>query len=421
MAVEESIEKLKALQSNVTEMPVSGFKTTKDGKIRANSITNVATILERDPMLAGKFAFNEFTYEIELLEDLPKLMLEKGRIDDDYTPALLGYMESKYNVMFADRLLTGAMTNVARKNVFNPVLDYFEQCQADWDGTERVADFLPMYLGAERSEVTTLETKIFFTGAVAKAYRPEMKFDYVLDLVGGQGVGKTTLLKKVSNGWYTDQFTDFENKDNFQNMLRALIVNDDEMTATNNSSFEILKKFISSEMFEFRAAYARHSVRRNKNFVMARTTNEMTYLKDKTGERRFMPVLANKSTQEKSPLTDLPQDYIDQLWGEFTTYYHDGFDFMLTEEQEKMLSQLRGSFMYVDEEESRIGEYLQIISKDFIASRDIARYIGEDNLVNNRRLAKKIKYVMDNHGGWEPAQKRVGKIVMRGYQRVRNS
>ncbi len=52
-----------------------------------------------------------------------------------------------------------------------------------------------------------------------------MKFDYVLDLIGGQGAGKTTLLKKVSNGWYTDQFTDFENKDNYSNMLRALIIN----------------------------------------------------------------------------------------------------------------------------------------------------------------------------------------------------
>lgn len=418
MTLEDSIKKMKELQNKVTEMPISGFKTTKDGHIRANSISNVATILERDSMLAGKFAFNEFTYEIELLKDLPKLMLEKGRIDDDYTPALLGYMEQKYNVMFTDRLLNGALTNVARKNVFNPVLDYFEKCQANWDGTKRVADFLPIYLGAERSEVTTLETKIFFTGAVAKAYRPEMKFDYVLDLVGGQGVGKTTLLKKISNGWYTDQFTDFENKDNFQNMLRALIVNDDEMTATNNSSFEILKKFISSETFEFRAAYARHSVRRNKNFVMARTTNEMTYLKDKTGERRFMPILADKARQEKSPLTDLPQEFVDQLWGEFTTYYHDKFDFMLTEEQEELLRDLRKSFMYVDEEETQIEEFLQQFTGNFVSSKEIGHEIGEDNLVNNRRLAKKIKYVMDNHSGWKPAQKRFGRVVKRGYRRI---
>lgn len=42
-------------------------------------------------------------------------------------------------------------------------------------------------------------------------------------------------------------YTDFKDKDSYMNMQRALIVNDDEMTATNNSDFETLKKFISSE------------------------------------------------------------------------------------------------------------------------------------------------------------------------------
>lgn len=76
---------------------------------------------------------------------------------------------------------------------------------------------------------------------MAKAYEPKTKFDYILDLVGGQGAGKTTLLKKMAREWYTDQSTDFKDKDSYAIMLRALIVNDDEMTATNNSSFEILK------------------------------------------------------------------------------------------------------------------------------------------------------------------------------------
>lgn len=418
MAVnKEDIDKLRKMQK-VTEMPIPGLRTNQDGAIKANSITNVSLILQRDPKLAGKIAFNEFTYEIELLEDLPDLMLEKGPIDDDYPPALLGYIEQKYGVMFADRLLQGALVNTARKNVFNPVLDYFEDCFANWDGKIRAPDFLPDYLGVEHSAVTTLQTRLFFTGAVAKAYHPEMKFDYVLDLVGGQGAGKTTLLKKVSNGWYTDQFTDFENKDNYANMLRALIVNDDEMTATNNSSFEVLKKFISSEVMEYRKPYGRSTVRRAKSFVMARTTNELTYLKDKTGERRFMPNLVDKQRQKKSPITELTQDYIDQLWGEFTSYYRDGFSFLLTDDEEKLLAHNRESFMYIDAEEEAIEVALQTWNDDFITSSDIADKIGAGELVNNRRVAKKIKYVMDNRKDWVPGHKRFGKTLRRGYRRL---
>ncbi len=414
MSVENAIE---AYNSKITNMPIDNFRRNNKDKIVANSLVNVELILDRDPLLHGKIAFNEFTYEIELMSDIPSLFLEKGTIDDDYPPAILGYIEKNYHVLFKDNLLRLAMTNVARRNVFNPVLDYFEECERNWDGKIRSDDLLPDFLGVEHSEVTSLQTRIFFIGAVAKAYNPDMKFDYVLDLIGGQGAGKTTFLKKMANGWYTDQFTDFENKDNYANMLRALIVNDDEMTATNHSSFEILKKFISSEVLEYRKPYGHMTVRRNKSFVMARTTNELTYLKDKTGERRFMPNLVNKSLQTKSPLTDLTPDIVAQLWGEFTAMYREGFKFLLDKNEEELLEDHRKAFMYIDAEEEAIEEVLQKWDKNFITSADIAINLGEHDLVSNRKLAKKIKYVMDNRKDWKSGQKRVNKSLKRGYWR----
>lgn len=413
--LDESIEHYDKINSKVTRKPVSGFRTNDKGNIIANSIQNIEAILNQDPILSGKIAFNEFTYEIELLDDIPSLMLEKGTIDDDCPPAFLGYIERTYNVLFKDTLLRSALTNVARRNVFNPVLDYLEECEKNWDGKIRSPDLLPVFLGTEKSPVTELQTKIFFVGAVAKAYEPDMKFDYVLDLIGGQGAGKTTFLKKMSNGWYTDQFTDFETKDNYGNMLRALIINDDEMTATNHSSFEILKKFISTEILEYRKPYGHMTVRRYKNFVMARTTNELTYLKDKTGERRFLPNMVNKSKQVMSPLTDLTQEIIDQLWGEFVHIYREGFSFLLTDEQERMLEEHRKSFMYIDAEEEEIENVLQLWNGNFITSSDIAMQMGESSLVGNRKLAKKIKYVMDNRKDWTAGTKRFGKTMKRGY------
>ncbi|MYZ05738.1 helicase, partial [Lactobacillus salivarius] len=295
---------------------------------------------------------------------------------------------------------------------------YLEEAEKEWDGEQRVALLLPEFLGVEISEVTTLQTKIFFVGAVAKVFNPNSKFDYVLDLVGGQGVGKTTFLKKISNGWYTDQFTDFKDKDSYMNMQRALIVNDDEMTATNNSDFETLKKFISSEELEYRPPYGRSAVRRPKNFVIARTTNESTYLKDKTGERRFMPNMANKRRQIKSPITDLTPEIIKQFWGECVHYYNEGFNFMLSDEENELLEENRKSFMYIDETETQIEEVLAGWPGTFITSSQIAKELGEENLIRNRKLAKKIKYIMDNHKEWEPAHKKINGISKRGYKKV---
>lgn len=417
MGLEDETAKLQKLQQqNVVAYPGSlPFRETQNGGIKVNSLYNLGLILERDPVLLHTFAFNDFTHEIAVIKDIPKLQMHKGRMIDAYDAAILRYIETKYRVLFPGSLLKMAVTNEARQHIFNPVIDYFEWCYSQWDEKIRADKFLPTFLGVEESPVTTLETKLFFTGAVAKAYEPSIKFDYVLDLVGGQGAGKTTLLKKMGREWYTDQFTDFENKDNYANMLRALIVNDDEMTATNNSSFEILKKFVSMEQLEFRSPYARSAEIYDKNFVMARTTNEVSYLKDKTGERRFMPILVNKEKQKKHPVTDLTEDIVTQLWGEFTWYYmYKKVDFSLNSAQEIELNKHRQNFMYIDEVEEKINEFLLDYPDDFVSSRQIAKILGEKDLVRNRKLAQKIKYIMDNRDDWKygksPDRKKRGYI-----------
>lgn len=397
----ESVEKLKKMQQEkkVVKMPIP-FILTKDDNIKANSLKNAGLILEHDKVLIHTFAFNEFTHEIAVIKDIAELRIKKGRMIDDYTPLIMRYIEDTYEVLFYRNLVEMAVINEARRHTYNPVKDYFNACHEAWDGVKRAPDFLPTYLGAEKSRITTLQTKLFFVGAVAKAFKPDTKFDFVLDLVGGQGAGKTTLLKKMAVDWYTDQFTDFKDKDSYSNMLRALIVNDDEMTATNNSDFANLKKFISMERLEFRKSYGHNSELYDKNFVLARTTNELTYLKDKTGERRFLPILVNKDNQIKHPVTDLKQDEVIQLWGEFTNYYFDGFDFGLTDYQNKLLEKNRSNFMYVDEVEEQIDLFLVSYKGDFVSSNQVAKFLGVADLVKNRKIAKKIKYIMDNESEW---------------------
>lgn len=405
---EKAAERLKEMQ----EQPKPGslmalpFSRNKEGNIKTNSLMNIELILDNDPELKDMFRFNEFTGEIEVVKDNSKLHIAKGQLLDRYVDEIASYIERAVDydhVLFNNDRIRSAISVIASKHAFNPVKDYFDAAEKAWDGDDRLHNVFSDYLGVEKTPATDLIADIWFRGAVAKAYNPMVKFDFVLDLVGGQGAGKTTFLQKIAPlGYYTDQFLSFTDKDDFAVMRRSLIVNDDELTATSNSSFEELKKFVTLQMFEYRKPYGHTAERFPKNFVMARTTNELYYLKDKTGERRFLPIHVSKAAQKFHPVTDLTAEYVKQLWGQVVSNYHENQSFYLSEEEEAVLNKQRENFMYTDEVEDQIEMLLESTFKDrhFISASEIALQMGISDLTTNRKLANQIANVMINRFGW---------------------
>lgn len=399
------------------------FFRTKNGAIKPKSLYNIEWILEHDPELVGMFKFNEFTGEIDVVRTSDKLIVNKGMLKDSYIDELASYIESSKSyeqTLFANQLIRSALTVVANRNRYNPVLEYMNIAYRDWDKEERLDTFFSDYLGVDKSEVTRLITRLFFVGAVAKVYDPSRKFDFVLDLVGGQGAGKTTILQKIApHGYYTDQFSSFENKDDFAVMRRALIVNDDEMTATANSTFEVLKKFVTLQEFEYRKPYGHQAERFPKGFVLARTTNNLYYLKDKTGERRFLPLLVDKDRQLANPVKDLTPEYVKQVWGEAVHIFKSGdYSFDLTSEQQEMLDEHRQTFMYTDDLEDAIADALDNdwADKDFLSSETIGlKVVPGADLARNRKLSNQIANIMINRFGWRKGRKKVNGKTQRGY------
>ncbi|WP_275485671.1 VapE domain-containing protein, partial [Oenococcus oeni] len=242
----EQFKEFLATKKDVTPSPIPGLVMYKDGRIKASSLVNIEKLLEHD--FKDSIKFNDFTQDIQntALIRLDSYTFYIQKLDDDFLNQLRSYLDSHYGVLFASDLIFTAISNVAHRNKFNPVVDYFNLAHKVWDGKDRFSTLFPDFLGVDKTPVTTMITKIWLTGAVAKVFEQKFKFDYVLDLVGSQGAGKTSLLEKLSFGYYTQSVQDFTNKDYFSMMLKALIVNDDEMRATRKSGFDELKSFITA-------------------------------------------------------------------------------------------------------------------------------------------------------------------------------
>lgn len=405
----------------------SVFTLTKDGSIKANSVKNAVIILDKDPNLKGLFKFNEFSGEVDVMKDveldtdLGKINISAGDFTDHVLNSIELYIESQYEVAFKNALIDQSIQDVASMHSYNPVVDYMKKARKNWDKKQRLMDFFPDYLGAERNETTALITKLWFMGVVAKALDPRVKFDFVLDLTGGQGIGKTTMVKRLAPlGLYTDQFTDFTNKDSFEVMKNALIVNDDEMTASNSSSFEVVKKFVTMQTFEYRKAYARKVSRGLKKFVIVRTTNEVRYLKDKSGDRRFISIYANVDKQKKSPIDELPPELVEQLWGEAVWLYENAEDpFNLTKKQQDLLEENREHFRYRTGLED---ELMDVLENDFDGVEFIENtklsfklFDSETALSHNTKESREIRYYMAHLGYDVGAVKKVNGKSIRGF------
>ena len=425
--------------------------TTEKGGIRSNSPSNVLLAFKADDQLSIYLKHNEFSQEHELTKDIKigNSYFKKGELPSNFDSVVKVYFESVFEVAFTNQAMLDGMETFFSERTYNPVVDYMEEAAKDWDGRQRINRMFQVYLGADDIELISKIAEMWLVGAVAKVYDPYVKFDYVLDLVGGQGVGKTSLLQKLGGDWYTDAVTDFSNKDNYDIMLKSLIVNDDEMVASNRMSFAETKAFISKTSLRFRKPYMKRTEEFAKNFVLARTTNQKEYLKDKTGERRFLPIMVNAEKQKKHPM-EIDPETIKQIWGEAVTIFKNGASLMFDEETEKELNIYRERFMYRDEVEQQVLEYLDMpipSNWEGMSAQQQHQYTqayfdnshgfdaGDEQLTkvstremmynlfmkssNDRKLSTKINMVMDNHPDWEKKPFKQNGKTTKGFVRKR--
>lgn len=320
------------------------------------TIDNIRIILEYDPMLKGRFALNKFAGRGEVLGVLPWDQDGKRRLwSDTDTNGLYWYMEKRFNITKRQNI-DAALDIHASTHAFNDVQDYIKRLM--WDMKPRLDTVLIDYLGAEDNEYNRAVCRKSFTAAIARAMEPGCKYDNMLILCGRQGLGKSTLLDKMSRGWFNDSIRTFEGKEASELLQGVWLVEVAELDAFRRTDVARIKQFLSLRADRYRAAYGRNVKELPRCCAFFGTCNQMDFLQDMTGNRRFWPVDVGVIPTAKNVWHDLTDDVIDQLWAEAKVRWQVGEQLYLTGEIEKQAQEMQEQHREASPKEGMITDFV---------------------------------------------------------------
>ena len=325
------------------------------GKL-VSDIVNGVLILENDPILKG-IVFNEFADNLELQPDIPWHHKKFWREADD---AHLDYYISSHYGPLSPRCTQSAVDKVADDRSYHPILDFLDALP-EWDGIPRLDTLLIDHFGAEDTQYTRAVTRKALVAAVRRVLQPGCKFDYILTLVGPQGVGKSTLIRTLSGDEYfsdTLKFSDARDKTAAENIQGNWIIEIGEMAGMKKAEIENVKAFVSRQNDKYRAAYGHRPTPHPRQCIFIGTGNqEEGFLRDLTGNRRFWPVVTPVRTEKQQDI--LKPDYIAQVWAEAKVREEEGEPIYLSSdlEHEAELHQLAA--MERDDREGIVRSYLE--------------------------------------------------------------
>lgn len=324
-----------------------------------SSIYNGYLFLENLPSLKQGVVYNEFSHRIEKVKKFP-WEKEKGlEWSDSDTVLLRAYLDETKKFKVDKNTIMASILQSANARHHHPVKKFIEA--EKWDGTKRIERIFIDYLGVEDTEYTREVTKKWFTGAVARIYRPGVKFEIVPILSGAQGIGKSTLINKLAPDFFSDGLRGLgESKDDLQFLIGSWLLEISELSAMKKTEVEKTKQFISAREDRFRVAYGDIPQRFPRTCVFIGTSNNDQYLKDKTGNRRFYPLSCERGRQKKTVYDGSLEKIVPQLWAEAKHYYDNGEALYLREEIEKVAREKQQEAMVEDIAEKIIYEYLEI-------------------------------------------------------------
>lgn len=407
------MEELESKLDNIATYTVDDVKGMLDCDDKGHvyqGIDNCMVILRNDPILAGAICHNDLNGKMDIVKNLGWGKPSFGGIRDVDINQIEWYLERTYGIKNY-KAIGKALNIIASQNHYHPIKDYLEKLE--WDGVSRMEEFLPKYLGADKSEYTTEVLTLMMQAMIHRIYEPGCKFEIMVCLVGGQGAGKSSLFRllAIKDEWFSDDLSRLGDENVYRKLQGHWLIEMPEMLGTVNAkTVEEIKSFLSRQKDNYKIPYETHPEDRPRQCVFVGTSNALDFLPfDRTGNRRFAPIMIHPERVENHILADekTSREYINMLWAEMMEMYRKNKKrpLKLSMETENHLKEIQKEFMPEDSKIGIIQDWLDNCNEDYVCSLMLySKALHHEYEEPKQYELRDINSIMNNSiTGWEKA------------------
>lgn len=245
-------------------------------------------------------------------EDTGKVMLGEAAAIPDLTEVeLANYLQ--YNLGFdkiTHRHVYTCIQALAKRNSRSPFLDRVRSYT--WDRVPRLDTWLSRMWGVVDTEYAREVASKWLISSCARLDKPGTKLDWMMIVVGEQGIGKTSMPAILFSGLTTVLYGEHNHKDLHMLLHSALCTCFDELDSFGKRETSNLKAMITSNEDVFRPPYGASIEVFPRRFILYGCGNRYEFLQhDPSGYRRYAVIEAKQKLDFKALEAER-----DQLWAE---------------------------------------------------------------------------------------------------------
>ncbi|PSN19379.1 hypothetical protein C7271_07570, partial [filamentous cyanobacterium CCP5] len=309
------------------------------------------------------------------------------------------------NIQAADNHFQKIVSSIAREKPFSPVVEYLDQVHQQHGHSTTILDNLAArYFGATHPLHDRYIRKTLIA-AVARAYEHGCKVDTACILQGRQGANKSTFFKVLaSDAWFDDSLGNASDKDERLKLHKVWFVEWAELeTVFKRRDVATVKAFLSSSRDLIRPPYGREVKEFDRPSIIVGTTNEIEFLSDPTGSRRYWVV----PVARKIDITQLAKER-DAIWGAAVAAYRAGEQWWLSDDDQALSDELNQEYATQDPWANAVEAYLSELAGDEVTVDQILENCIHLDLDKQTKGAEMRIAGILKQGGWTKERRRAG-------------